>query len=145
MAKLEEEHVPLRTLFGVGDGRPVMGVEVIGRDIVAMSWGSGGGKGTYMLKAWSRSRCEPGLVSLIFFFGAYDPVCAVLGLWNWNARGDIPAETMRELVDKHRIVPAANKDERGKEEATPWRQRALDKESDVAQKERKKRSFWGLG
>ena len=140
MPKLEEDHVPMRTLFGVGEGtRPVMGVEVIGRDIVAMTWGAG--KGTYMLKAWSSSRCEPGLLS--FFFRGYDPYCALLGLWNWNRRSDIPAETMRELVDKHRAADA-DKDEGGREEATPWRQRALDEESDVAQKEKQKKSFWAL-
>ena len=139
MKKLEEDHVPMRTLFGIGERtRPVMGVEVIGRDIVAMIWGD---KGTYILKAWTLTRCETG------FFRPY-PYCALLALWNWNNRLDIPAETMKELVDKHRIVPAsadADADETEEEEATPWRQRALDEETDIVQKEKKtKKGFWGL-
>lgn len=134
MPKLEEDHVPMRTLFGVGEGtRPVMGVEVIGRDIVAIAWG--GGKGTYILKAWTLRRCEEGH----FFFFLLRPYCKLQALWNWNRRRDIPAETMRELVDKHRVVPATNADvdETEREEATPWRQRALDEE-------KKRKGFWGL-
>ena len=136
MRRLEEDHVPMRALFGIGGGtRPVMGVEVIGRDIVAVTWG---GKGTYILKAWTSVGCEWGL------FRPY-PYCALLSLWNWNAPRHIPAETMRELVDKHRIVPASAEEtaERG---ATPWQQRALDEESDMAQKEKekKKKGFWGF-
>ena len=135
MKKLEQDHVPLRTLFGVGEGtRPVMGVEVIGRDIVAVAWG---GKGTYILKAWTLVRCETG------FFRPY-PVCALLSWWNRNGPADIPAETMRELVDKHRVIPAEDADETEREEPTPWQQRALDEESDVAQKEKKKKGFWGF-
>ena len=138
MKQLEEDHVPMRTLFGIGEGtRPVMGVEVIGQDIVAMTWG--GGKGTYILKAWTLKHCESG------FFRPY-PYCTLLALWNWNSRKHIPAETMRELVDKHRIVPAsADAEEAAETAATPWQQRALDEESDIAQKEKKKKKgFWGL-
>ena len=135
MKKLEEDHVPMRTLFSVRERtRPVIGVEMIGRDIVAMAWG----KDIYILKAWTLKRCQSGL------FRPY-PYCKLLALWNWNGPHDIPAETMRELVDKHRIVPAsADADEMAEQAATPWQQRALDEESDIAQKEKKKKGFWGL-
>ena len=121
MKKLEEHHVPLRILFGLGEaGRPVVGVEVMGQDIVAVVWG---GKGTYLLKAWTLSRCEYSLIR---------PLC----LW-WYGRdlNDIPAETMRELVDKHRTIPAS-----AEGMATPWEQRALDQKE---KKKKTKKGFWG--
>ena len=119
MKKLEEHHVPLRTIFGLGEaGRPVVGVEFVGQDIVAVVWG---GKGTYLLKAWTLKRCESWIPGI-------RPLC----LW-WYGKGvyDIPADTMRELVDKHRTIPASVEGL-----ATPWEQRALD------QKEKKKKGFW---
>ena len=97
MPKLEQDHVPMRTLFGLGGGKKsIMGVEVIGRDVVAMAWG--GGKGTYMLKAWTLKRCESGLFFFSYFsvLRPYNPYCKLLALWNWNRRRDIPAGTMRE-------------------------------------------------
>ena len=139
MPKLEQDHVPMRTLFGLGGGmRSIMGVEVIGRDVVAMAWG--GGKGTYMLKAWTLKRCESGLFFFPFFsfLRPYNPYCKLLALWNWSRRSDIPAETMRELVDKHRVV-SVEADEGEREESMPWRQRALDEESHFAQEEKKKK------
>ena len=147
MTKLEQDHVPMRTLFGLGEGiRPVMGVELVGRDVVAVAWG-GEGKGTYILKAWSLDRCRSGPPDVFF-----RPYCALLALRNWNKRSDIPAETMRELVDKHRGIPVRDREEEedkvdeegesGRGEKTPWRQRALDEESEM---ERKKKGFWRLG
>ena len=128
MKKLEEDHVPMRLLFGVGEvERPVMGVEIIGRDIVAMTWG---GKGTYMLKAWSLRRCvlscpkDWTLRSVRRLFTRWTPE-------------EIPAKVMRQLVDKHRTIPAAAKDE----SVTPWQQRALDEEHVMVQKAKKK-SYW---
>ena len=124
MKKLEEDHVPMRLLFGIGEGvRPVMGVEIIGRDIVAMTWGS---TGTYMVKAWSLERCS-----------WFCPINWFKRYINWAPR-EIPAATMRELVDKHRIIPAAAKDE----SVTPWQQRALNEEFDMARKEKKKKAWW---
>ena len=117
MKKLEEHHVPLRTIFGLGEaGRPVVGVEFVGQDIVAVVWG---GKGTYLLKAWTLKRCETWI----------RPLC----LW-WYGKGvyDIPADTMRELVDKHRTIPASVEGL-----ATPWEQRALDQKG-----KKKKKDFW---
>ena len=87
-----------------------MRVEIIKRDIVAMTWGT---KCTYMVKAWSLKRCT----------------WRCLYRWYmWLPRGENPAETMRELVDKHRTIPAAARDE----SITPWQQRALDEASDMA-------------
>ena len=124
MKKLEEDHVPMRILLGVGGGvRPVMGVEIIGRDIVAMTWG---GKGTYMVKAWSLQQC---------FWTC--PIDRTLRYMGWRP-GEIPAATMRELVDKHRTIPAAVKDE----SVTPWQQRALDEQFEMEQKEKKKNGWW---
>ena len=124
MKKLEEDHVPLRVLFGAGEGvRPVMGVEMIGRDIVAVSWGSNGDKGNYMLKAWSMQRGG------WFCVEAWIPGWMILG--NRRLGGDIPAETMRELVDKHKTIPAAAAaaaKEGPSTTHTPWEQRALDEE-----------------
>ena len=126
MKKLEEDHVPMRNVLGVGQGvRSVMGVEVIGRDIVAMTWGS---QGTYMLKAWSLRQCKwscPTVWIKSWLPGAKEPK-------------DIPAETMRELVDMYRTVPADAMDE----STTPWQQRALDDEFDMAQKEKKSKGLW---
>lgn len=148
MAKLEEDDVPMRTLFGVGGGRrrTVVGVEVIGRDIVAVAWG-GGGQGTYMLKAWTVNRCE---VGGLFGFWPWRAYCAVVGLGKGDAGGDIPAETMRELVGKHWFgLGAVDEDEDEREELTPWRRRALDQEGDVAVKEKEKKKkkaqegLWG--
>ena len=124
MKKLEEDHVPMRILLGVGEAvRPVMGVEIIGRDIVAMTWG---GKGNYMVKAWSLQQC---------FWTC--PIDRTLRYMGWRP-GEIPATTMRELVDKHRTIPAAVKDE----SVTPWQQRALDEQFEIEQKEKKKNGWW---
>ena len=125
MKKLEEDHVPMRVILGVGERvRPVMGVEIIGRDIVAMSWG---GKGTYMVKAWNLKRCS-------WWWCPIDWTCRFL---RWRP-DEIPSATMRELVDKHRTISAAAKDE----SVTPWQQRALDEEFDMVQKEKKKNGWW---
>ena len=124
MKKLEEDHVPMRLLFGIGEGaRPVMGVEIIGRDIVAMTWGS---KGTYIVKAWSLKKC---------YWSC--PIDWAVRSLSWTPQ-EIPSATMRELVDKHRTIPAASKDE----SVTPWQQRAMDEELDMARKEKKRKAWW---
>ena len=132
MKKLEaQSHVPMRLLFGLGEGtRPVMGVELVGRDVVAIAWGDGG---TYLLKAWTLKKCEwPFLRDLCLWYDA-----TIL-----DGATEISSETMRALVDKHR-TPAAAIEEDLKQAATPWQQRTLEEIERIAQEKKKKWGFWG--